>query len=326
MSASMSKSRSIEQTLSGLSALKGVGGATAAGELAKFLQNKSNLVAAKAADLARQSGLKSLEPQLIEAFGRFMKTPTTTDKTCAAKQAIANALYELGCDAQEVFLAGIHHVQMEPAWGGSVDTAAELRGICALGLVRMGYREVMNELVDLLADPSHQARIMAARAIAYSGRDDGALLLRLKILVGDPSDDVTVECLLALGNLVKTRALQFITKYLDSSNDALAEAAAMALGEMRHESALAILLEKWERDALPELRKPLTLPIALSRLPRSVDFLVKVVGEAPISLASAALEALRMYRHDDAIRSRIRQAVQSRKPPDLEPLFDKLFG
>jgi HEAT repeat protein len=271
-------------------------------------------------------GVKSLEAQLVEAFWRFMKSPSTTDKTCAAKQAIANALYELGCDAQEVFLAGIRHVQMEPAWGGAVDTAAELRGICALGLVRMGYREVMNELVDLLADPSQQARIMAARAIAYSGRDDGALLLRLKILVGDPSDEVSVECLLALGNLAKTRALPFIAKYLDSSNDALSEAAAMALGEMRHESALAILLEKWERDALPELRKPLTLPIALSRLPRSLDFLVNVIGEAPVSLASAALEALRMYRHDEAVRGRIREAVRSRERAELEAVFDKLFG
>jgi hypothetical protein len=322
----MSKGRSVEETLSQLHTLKGVGSATAAGELAKFLQNKTNLVAAKAADLARESGLKSLEPQLIEAFWRFMKNPTSTDKTCAAKQGIANTLYELGCDAQDVFLAGIHHVQMEPAWGGSVDTAAELRGICALGLARMGYRDVMNELVDLLADPSHQARIMAARAIAYSGRDDGALLLRLKILVGDPSDDVTVECLLALGNLSKARALPFIAKYLDSSNDALAEAAAMALGEMRHESALAILLEKWERDALPELRKPLALPIALSRLPRSLDFLLQVIGEAPVPLASAALEGLRMYRHDDAIRDRIRRAAQNRQPPNLEPVFDKLFG
>ena len=99
----------------------------------------------------------------------------------------------------------------------------------------------------------------------------------------------------------------------------------MALGEMRHESALAILLEKWERDALPELRKPLTLPIALSHLPRSLDFLVQVIGEASVPLASAALEALRMYRHDDAIRTRIRQAVQGRQPPDLEPVFNKLF-
>ena len=32
------------------------------------------------------------------------------------------------------------------------DTAAELRGLCALGLVRMAYPDVMVELVDLLAN------------------------------------------------------------------------------------------------------------------------------------------------------------------------------
>jgi hypothetical protein len=106
-----------------------MGSAAIAPGLARFLASKTNLVAAKAADLAREANLKSLQPQLEEAFHRFMKNPTTTDKGCPAKQAIASALYELGCDAQDVFLAGIHHFQPEGAYGGPVDTAAELRGL-----------------------------------------------------------------------------------------------------------------------------------------------------------------------------------------------------
>src|SRR6185436_13465161 len=186
--ARMSKNRSVEATLASLAALRGMGSAAIAAEVDMHLASRTNLVAAKAADLAREAGLKLLQPQLVEAFGRFMDKPAATDKGCHAKQAIAFALYELACvgsEVQEVFLAGIRHVQMEPAWGGSSDTAAELRGTCALGLVRMAYRDVMNELVDLLMDSSHQARIMAARAIAYAGRDEGALLLRMKILAGD---------------------------------------------------------------------------------------------------------------------------------------------
>jgi HEAT repeat protein len=319
--------RSIEATLTKLNSLRGMGSAIIAPELQKFLASKTNLVAAKAADLIREANLKSLQPQLEEAFARFMKTPTTSDKGCAAKQAIANALYEMGCDSADVFLAGIHHHQMEGAYGGPVDTAAELRGICALGLVRMAYREVMVELVDLLVDPSHQARIMAARAIAYSGRDEGALLLRLKILSGDKVDDVTAECLLALGNLARTKALPFVRRYLDSPYPALAEAAAMALGEMRHESALAVLLEEWERNSMTESRKALTLPIALSRLPRSLEFLIQVVEKQPEPVAAAAIEALRIYRHDDATRARIQAAIDSRKSKSeaLHGLYAKLF-
>ena len=318
-------SNTIPSTLSKLAALRGMGSAAIAPELVKFLASKTNLIAAKAADLAREANLKSLQPQLEEAFHRFMKNPTTTDKGCPAKQAIASALYELGCDAQEVFLTGIHHFQPEGSYGGAVDTAAELRGLCALGLVRMAYRDVMTELVTLLADPSHQARIMAARAIAYAGRDEGALLLRLKILTGDRSDDVTAECLLALANLSRTRALSFIQPYLQSRNPSLAEAAAMALGEMRHESALNLLLAEWQRSPFPESRKSLTLPIALSRLPQSLDFLMNVLTNDPEAIATAALEALAIYRHDDATRSRIQTALQSRNAPVLNQLFQKTF-
>jgi hypothetical protein len=317
--------RSIEATLSKLNALRGMGSATIAPELQKSLASKTNLVAAKAADLIRETNLKTLQPQLEEAFARFMKSPTTTDKGCAAKQAIASALYEMGCDAQDVFLTGIRHHQMEGAYGGPVDTAAELRGLCALGLVRMAYRDVMVELVDLLVDPEHQSRIMAARAIAYAGRDEGALLLRLKILAGDKLDDVTAECLLALGNLARTRALPFVRRYLDSPHPALAEAAAMALGEMRHESALAVLLEEWERSSLTESRKSLTLPIALSRLPKSLEFLIDIVGKQSEPIAAAAVEALRIYRHDDATRAKIQTAIDSRKSETLRAQFAKAF-
>src|SRR5436190_16795880 len=100
----------VEQTLAQMNAFRGLSGSVVAGELAKFLASKSHLVAAKAADLAREGGHKSLEPQLAEAFARFMKNPHETDRGCAAKQAIVNALYELGCDAEGIFLAGIRHV------------------------------------------------------------------------------------------------------------------------------------------------------------------------------------------------------------------------
>ncbi len=320
----MPKGPTIEQSLTTLSRLRAAGSA-AAPELQKYLAHKINLIVAKAADLTRELNLKHLQPHLESAFTRFMQNPATTDKTCAAKQAIANALYELGAGAQQTFLTGIHHIQKEGAYGQPVDTAAELRGLCALGLVRMAYRDVMPELVQLLVDESHQARIMAARAIAYAGRDEGALLLRLKILTGDQIDDVTGECLIALAALSRTKSLSFIKKYLDSPSPALAESAAMAIGEMRDESALTILIEHWLRDPFPESRKSLALPIALSRLPRSLEFLLNIVATESEAVSAAAIEALLIYRHVDAARARIESAVASRNSPKITATYKKHF-
>ena len=321
----MAKRPTADAALAELAALKGMGPAVLAAELPKYLAHKSNLVVAKAADLARVAGVESLVPRLAEAFPRFMDAPAKSDPTCAAKREIANALYELGAAESGVFLAGARHVQKEAAWGKPVDTAAELRGLCALGLVRMGYPDVMVELVDLLADEEHAARIMAARAVAYAGRDEGALLLRLKILTGDREDVVVAECLLALGNLARARAMPFIRRYLDDPNPAVAEAAAMALGEMRDAAALDVLLDRWRRDPLPESREMLALPIVLSRLPRSLDFLLAAVTADPEPVAAKAVEALGIYRNDAVITARVRTAVDARASAQLAETFGRSF-
>jgi HEAT repeat protein len=296
-----------------------------AAELPKYLTHRSNLVVARAADLARTGGVEAVVPLLVAAFGRFMDAPAKTDPTCAAKQEIANALYELGAAESGVFLAGIRHVQKEAAWGKPVDTAAELRGLCALGLVRMGYPDVMVELVDLLTDEQHQARIMAARAIAYAGRDEGALLLRLKVLTGDREDVVTAECLLALGNLARTRALAFIRRYLNDPNPALAESAAMSLGEMRDAGALDVLLERWRRYPLAESREALALPIVLSRLPKGLDFLLTAVAGESEPVAARAVEALGIYRNDAAVTAKVRSAAEARASARLAEVFRQSF-
>jgi hypothetical protein len=320
----MAKGRSVEDQFSQLSALKAAGASILAEALPKFLGSKVNVIVAKAAELARENEVKSLQRQLEEAFDRFMERAGETDKSCAAKQAIANALYEMGCDAAKQFLAGIRHRQLEGSFGKPVDTAAELRGICALGLVRMAYRDVMSELADLLADELHPARIMAARALAYAGRDEGALLLRLKILLGDPVEDVVAECLVALGALARGRALSFIRRYLDAREPAIAESAALAIGEMRTADALGALMEQWERD--PLARRALALPIALTRLPLAQEFLVGVVEREKEEAASAAVEALRIYRHDDGLRGRVRAAVEGRGLAKLSEMFRRTFG
>ena len=59
---------------------------------------------------------------------------------CWAKNALAQTLAAFDYQDKELFLAGMRHVQLEPVWGGSSDTAGPLRGLCALALVN--YRSL----------------------------------------------------------------------------------------------------------------------------------------------------------------------------------------
>ena len=67
----------------------------------------------------------------------------------------------LGSEEAEVALRGMRYEQWEPVYGGRVDTAANLRGRCAVMLARMRYPEAHIELVRLLVDAEAPARLAA---------------------------------------------------------------------------------------------------------------------------------------------------------------------
>ncbi|MHC5748767.1 MAG: hypothetical protein ACYTXT_44440, partial [Nostoc sp.] len=112
--------------------------------LRQGLKSKYSIAVAQAAKIVGESTITELVSDLVEAFARMMVKPAQVDQNCLAKKEIAQALYHLEYSDENLFLQGIRHVQMEPVWGGVEDTAAHLRGICALGLVRMNYSDVMN--------------------------------------------------------------------------------------------------------------------------------------------------------------------------------------
>jgi hypothetical protein len=108
-------------------------------ELPKFLKNRSHRVVAKAAEKAAREMAVGAAAVLVDAFRRLLPGGSKHDPGCVAKLAIVKALVELDDAAAEVFFAGTRYVQMEASWGPPVDTAAEMRGICAIGLARMGH-------------------------------------------------------------------------------------------------------------------------------------------------------------------------------------------
>ena len=296
--------------------------------VAKALTSTVHLVVAKAADIAREVKLASLEKNLADAFAQWLDAAPDKDKGCAAKFALASALAELSAGAAPLFLRGIRVEQREPVWGGSQDVAAGLRAACAAGLVNCGYRHALTELADLLMDPEPAARLGAARGIAAWGREEGAPLLRVKALAGDASTEVLGECLLGVIALRSRGAVSFVAKFLDHDDPAVQESAALALGESRQAEALGVLREAYARHATAdaELRRVLLLCVAITRLPQAIRFLVEELEAADAATGRDVLAALAVYKHDAALAAEVRAKVESRKSGALVKAFEETFG
>ena len=322
----MAQSRKTEDCLDALSRLRENPAAPGVRtELGGYLANKSNLVVAKAAKIVAEFELHDLEPQLVSAFHRFMTNPTVTDKGCAAKTEIVRALEALGAAEAEVFLAGIRHIQMEGSFGPPVDTAPGLRAASAMGLVHMNYPHAILEMVTLLVDREDDARVGAVRALSFSGHPATVPLLRFKVMAGDASTDVMAECFIGLLEVAPETSLAFVAGYLDSSDPAIAEAAAIALGQSRQPEAIAALKSKWP-SARETQRRALLIGMAVARDDSAFEFLFSLVESAIEKIAAEAITALAMYRQDERIRSRVESLVEQRKGTLLKRTLAAEFG
>ena len=216
-------------------------------EIRGFLRNRSNLVIAKAARVARELRIAALVPEMLAAFDKLMTNAPKLDKRCAATTELLTALYELDYDDPAPYLKGLKHVQLEASFGPPVDEAAKLRALSAQGLLRTRYPEALAEVVPLLVDREPAARMGAVRGLAANGGEAGALLLRLKVLTGDSEPAVLGDCFGGLLASAPDKSVAFVAQYLDAEDDAVAEAAMLALGESRLSAAYDVY-EKNGRD------------------------------------------------------------------------------
>lgn len=281
--------------------------------LRQILTSRYAVVIAQAARLIWETNLQTLGPDLAAAFNRLLLNPATTDPGCMGKKAIVDALYRLNYGEETPFLQGIRHVQMEPVWGGRVDTAPGLRAVCALGLVRANSPAVMTELADLLADRESEARIGAVRALAYSDNPLAVPLLRFRLRVGD-EPTVLSEGFMALLKLAPRDSVSFIAQYLDTPDPQTGEMAALALGESHLLEALPILQAWWQRLRNAELRQTALLAIAMLRQDAAIEFLLGLVATGSRADSQAAVNALEIYATDRELSGRIQQQLQIRQP------------
>lgn len=289
--------------------------------IAKALTDRSGLVVAAALKLIREHELTGFEAAMRAAFERAMVDPAKRDPGCRIKMGVVEALDALREPADELFLTGVRHVQPEPAWGGSQDSAAGLRGMCAMALVNRGYIDVMIELARLLADPERNARRAAADAIAASGDARiGVPLLILRIQTHEPEPEVLNACFAGLLSLSAEQTFDFVVEHLrvrsfsassDSHEALVAEAAALALGQERPEGALEALREFAERSH-GALRRVGCLAIAMLRSEPAWAYLLGQITDGSLSDAREAMEALSVYRELPGLAERVHDAVRRR--------------
>lgn len=279
--------------------------------LGKALLHQSNLVVSKAAELAVDFRLDNLSESLEKAFEKWLMSGDKTDPGCRAKTALAKALCELELSCEDQFLVGYQLVQKEKAFGGPVDTAGELRGLCGLGLVRSYCDVVLECLADLLADQELVTRAWAARALLEKGGNEAAALARFRLAAGEDEPAVVFDCLTTLIVLTKDRGIEFAKRYLKSPSAPHWPVAILALGESREPRACDALVELYAESVTKVARDQILEAIALSRLEQGLDFLFKVLTDSDSTSTEEAEGLIRQFWGDSDTLSRLDKVLKN---------------
>jgi hypothetical protein len=174
-------------------------------------------------------------------------------------------------------------------------------------------------------DPEVAVQIAAAEAIGVHGGSGAAALLRLRLALADGPSEVVGACLAGLLRVDVERYLPLVAERLHSRDARVVELAAIALGETRSVAAFTVL-----RDAMATTPRSamanVLLGIALLRRDEATAYLLETVEHAAPPVASAAIAALALHEHDDAIASRVRDVVDSRAEAMLREAWQAKFA
>lgn len=293
--------------------------------LGKTLDGKQGyLISRAAAALALDD---ELVPPACDAFARLLEDPIKRDPQCHGKTAIATALYDAEIRAEEVFIAGVAHVQLEPVLGGKQDTAAELRGVCLMALTHAQHPRALVHAAAMLADPERAARLAALRALDASGRPEVAEpLLRLRLEQGDDDGEVLTDCMAGLLRLDAAANLRLLSERIDGADAAAADAAALAIGSSRAPQALEVLQGHATRSVDPGRRRTLLLAMAMLRSDAAWQHLIEVIMDGERGEAVDAIDALATFGEQSDLHARVEAAVLDRGEPEVSARFERAFG
>jgi HEAT repeat protein len=306
----MSSKRRFEEQIAALDQLRQQPPEARVEPLRKALDHRNNFVVAKAADLARESGLTDLTPDLLKAFDRFFENPEKSDPQCWAKNAISRTLAAFEVQNPEVFLSGMRHIQLEAVWGGRSDTAGTLRATCALALVqcrRLTNDELLAHLIDLFADTEKTVRAEMARAIEQVGSPSASLLLRLRATLAHDEPEVLGACYSGILRLEGISAIPWVRRFLITGGDAAGEAA-LAIAGTHSPQAFVVLEKALDTASDPWFRSVLLSAIALTRQDTAMEFLLELVKSESLD-AERAIEAVVRSMPSNEILQRLEKLV-----------------
>jgi HEAT repeat protein len=307
--------RAFEEQVAALDALRHGPEEARVAPLRKALGHRNNFIVGKAADLirefVRESGLAALTRELLAAFDRFFDDPVKTDPQCWAKNAVSRALAAMEHQDETVFLRGMRHIQLEPVWGGTSDTAGTLRATCACALVQcrnLTEKDLLQHLVELLADKDKTVRAEVVRAIEQVGSPSASLLLRLRAVLGADEPEVLGACYSGILRIEGVRAIPWMRGFLISADDNAAEAA-LALAGTHSPESFETLREFFTRASDPWWRSVLLSAVSLTRQDEAQEFLLELVGKESLD-AEPAIEAILRSRPSKDITDRLEKLVE----------------
>lgn len=326
----MTGKRKFEEQLAALDELRKQPPEVSAEPLRKALANRNNFIVAKAADLVRDLQLTQLTPELLAAFDRFFDDPVKTDPQCWAKNAISRALAQFDHQDPEVFLRGMKHIQPEPSYGGSSDSAGTLRATCAFAIVqcrRLPEADLLAHLIELVDDKDKSVRVEVMRAIEQVGSTSASLLLRLRAILSphlnskmqDDEPEVLGACYGGILRIEGATAIPWIARFLISADDSAAEAA-LAIAGTHSPQAFETLRDRFAQESDPWFCSVLLSAIALTRQDSAVEFLFDQVRTETMQ-AEPAIEAILRSMPSDEIKKRLEKLVAGN--PRLSRAFAK---
>lgn len=289
----MTGKRQFEEQIAALDALRHAPEQARVDPIRKALTNRNNFIAAKAADLIREFGLRELTPDLLKAFDRFFDYPEKSDSQCWAKNAISRTLAAFELQDVDVFLRGMRHIQMEPVWGGRSDTAGTLRSTCALALVQcrtLTETDLLAHLINLVCDKDKAVRVEVIRAIEQVGSSSASLLLRQRATLGNDEPEVLGACYGGILRIEGTRAIPWVARFLATADDSAGEAA-LAIAGTHSPEAFEALREVLDATSDPWFRSVLLSAIALTRHDAAIEYLLDLVKTESLD-AEGAIAAL----------------------------------
>jgi HEAT repeat protein len=301
----MTGKKAFEQRVAALDALRESSEHDRVDALRRALGDRNNFLVAKAADLVREWDLKQLTPELLTAFERFFEKADKTDPQCWAKNAISRALAAFEYQEADVFLRGMHHIQLEPVWGGRSDTAGTLRANCALALVQcrsVSETDLLAHLIELLADKDKAVRTEVVRAIEQVGSPSASLLLRLRAVLGADEPEILGACYGGILRIEGVSAIPWVSRFLSSADDSAAEAA-LALAGTHSPEGFKVLRQCFDEAKDPWWRSVLLSAIALTRQDAALEFLIDLVRRESLDAEGAIEAILRSGPSDETVQA-----------------------